>query len=313
MMNNSDKEPPLAFKDLEITYDKSKKKFVTVHDVKSDIYQGEIFSLVGESGSGKSTIGQAILGINPTSKGTINFEGNQINCKISKQRKFEIERKIQMIFHDPAASLNERSTVDYIISEGLYNYQLFKTDEERLTKVKKMMASVGLLPEQLYRYPHEFSGGQRQRIGIARALIMNPDLVVADEPISALDMSIRAQVLNLLKKFRKEQGVTFLFIAHDLSVVRYISDRIAVIRAGRILELAKAEELFNHPLHPYTQSLLSAIPVPDPQIAKHKKNIVYDPQMHDYSTDKPTFKEIVPGHFVYCNQKEAQTYRKQEE
>ena len=312
-MNNNAKEPLLSVKNLEITYGSGKKKFVAVHDVNFDIYKGEIFSLVGESGSGKSTIGQAILGINPTSKGTITFEGNQINGKISKKRKFEIERKIQMIFQDPAASLNERATVDYIISEGLYNYHLFKTDEERLAKVKKMMVSVGLLPEQLYRYPHEFSGGQRQRIGIARALIMNPDLVVADEPISALDMSIRAQVLNLLKKFRKEQGVTFLFIAHDLSVVRYISDRIAVIRAGRILELAEAEELFNYPLHPYTQALLSAIPVPDPQIAKHKKNIIYDPQMHDYSTDKPTFKEIVPGHFVYCNQKEAQTYRKQEE
>lgn len=308
-MNNSDKETLLSIKDLEITFGSGKSKFVAVQNANFDIHKGEIFSLVGESGSGKTTIGRAILGINPTSNGQIIFDGKQINGKISKKEKFEIEREIQMIFQDPSASLNERATVDYIISEGLYNYNLSKDEDERVAKVQEMLEDVGLLPEQLYRYPHEFSGGQRQRIGIARALIMNPKLVVADEPISALDMSIRAQILNLLKKFRKEQGVTFLFIAHDLSVVQYISDRIAVIRAGRILELAETEELFNHPIHPYTKSLLSAIPIPDPRIAKKRKNFVYDPNMHDYSTKKPTFQEILPGHFVYCNEDEAEKYK----
>ncbi|AUJ29680.1 MAG: ATP-binding cassette domain-containing protein [Liquorilactobacillus hordei] len=308
-MDNSNRETLLSIKDLEITFGTGNSKFVAVQDVNFDIFKGEIFSLVGESGSGKTTIGRAVLGINPTSNGQIIFEGKQINGKISGKEKFDIERKIQMIFQDPSASLNERATVDYIISEGLYNYKLFKNEEDRLNKVKKMLEAVGLLPEQLYRYPHEFSGGQRQRIGIARALIMNPDLVVADEPISALDMSIRAQVLNLLKKFQREQGVTFLFVAHDLSVVRYISDRIAVIRAGRILELAETEELFNNPIHPYTKSLLSAIPIPDPQIAKNRENIVYDPSIHNYSTEKPKFEEIKPGHFVYCNETEAKEYK----
>ncbi|MBZ2405064.1 ATP-binding cassette domain-containing protein [Liquorilactobacillus hordei] len=308
-MDNSNRETLLSIKDLEITFGTGNSKFVAVQDVNFDIFKGEIFSLVGESGSGKTTIGRAVLGINPTSNGQIIFEGKQINGKISGKEKFDIERKIQMIFQDPSASLNERATVDYIISEGLYNYKLFKNEEDRLNKVRKMLEAVGLLPEQLYRYPHEFSGGQRQRIGIARALIMNPDLVVADEPISALDMSIRAQVLNLLKKFQREQGVTFLFVAHDLSVVRYISDRIAVIRAGRILELAETEELFNNPIHPYTKSLLSAIPIPDPQIAKNRENIVYDPSIHNYSTEKPKFEEIKPGHFVYCNETEAKEYK----
>ncbi len=309
-MNKSSRETLLSIKNLEITFGSGKSKFVAVQGVNFDIFKGEIFSLVGESGSGKTTIGRAILGINPTSKGEITFECKQINGKISKKDKFETERKIQMIFQDPSASLNERATVDYIISEGLYNYKLFRDEDERTAKVKKILEAVGLLPEQLYRYPHEFSGGQRQRIGIARALIMNPDLVVADEPISALDMSIRAQVLNLLKKFQREQGITFLFIAHDLSVVRYISDRIAVIRRGRILELAETEELFNNPIHPYTKSLLSAIPIPDPKLAKERENIVYDPNMHDYSTDKPILKELRPGHFVHCNEAEASAYKK---
>jgi oligopeptide transport system ATP-binding protein len=215
-----------------------------------------------------------------------------------------------MIFQDPSASLNERATIDYIISEGLYNFHLYDSEEDRLQKVTKIIEEVGLLPEHLYRYPHEFSGGQRQRIGIARALIMQPDLVVADEPISALDVSIRAQVLNLLKKFQRESNLTYLFIAHDLSVVRFISDRIAVIHAGRILELADTEELFTNPLHPYTQSLLSAVPIPDPELAREKKLVVYDTNMHDYSVDKPKFVEVKPGHFVYCNAPEEAHYRK---
>lgn len=305
----TEREKLISLKDVEITYGSGKDAFVATRDINFDIYKGETFSLVGESGSGKTTIGSAILGINKTTKGTIDFEGNIINGKMPAKEKHEIERKIQMIFQDPAASLNERATVDYIISEGLYNYHLFKDEDDRQQKVRKIIEEVGLLPEHLYRYPHEFSGGQRQRIGIARALVMEPDLVVADEPISALDVSIRAQVLNLLKKFQREQGTTYLFIAHDLSVVRFISDRIAVIRSGRIVEIAPTEELFTNPLHPYTQALLSAVPVPDPKLARAKKLLVYDPSQHHYETDKPKMVEIKPGHFIYANEAETKHYK----
>ena len=213
-----------------------------------------------------------------------------------------------MIFQDPAASLNERATVDYIISEGLYNFHLFKDEEERQEKVKKIISEVGLLAEHLTRYPHEFSGGQRQRIGIARALVMQPDFVIADEPISALDVSVRAQVLNLLKKFQKELGLTYLFIAHDLSVVRFISDRIAVIYKGVIVEVAETEELFNNPVHPYTQALLSAVPIPDPILERKKVLKVYDPDQHDYETDKPSMVEIsVQDIMFWANQAEFGT------
>lgn len=299
----------LSLRDVAVTYGEGKNALTAVQHVNFDIHKGETFSLVGESGSGKSTIAKAVLGIHDTSSGVVNFEGAQINGKLPAKQRHALDRKIQMIFQDPAASLNERATVDYIISEGLYNYHLYDSEEDREKKVRQMMEEVGLLPEQLYRYPHEFSGGQRQRIGIARALIMQPDLVVCDEPISALDMSIRAQVLNLLKKFQEEEGLTYLFIAHDLSVVRYISDRIAVIRHGRIVEVAETEELFTHPIHPYTQALLSAVPVPDPQLAQHKQLIVYDPSMHHYETDKPSLVEILPGHFVWCNKAEEAKYR----
>ncbi|WP_368250540.1 ATP-binding cassette domain-containing protein [Enterococcus sp. 2201sp1_2201st1_B8_2201SCRN_220225] len=299
----------LSIKDLEITFGEGRNKFVAVQDANFDIYKGETFSLVGESGSGKTTIGRAVLGLNDTSNGDIIFEGKKINKKLSAKEQNEIIRKIQMIFQDPSASLNERATVDYIISEGLYNFHLFDNEADRRAKVENMIERVGLLPEHLNRYPHEFSGGQRQRIGIARALIMEPELVVADEPISALDVSIRAQVLNLLKEFQRDKGVTYFFVAHDLSVVRFISDRIAVIRSGRIVELAEAEELFRNPLHPYTKALLSAVPVPDPILARKKELHVYDPSMHDYSVDKPKFVEIIPGHFVYGNEAETVGYR----
>lgn len=306
---SKDKEVVLSIKDLEITFGEGKKKFVAVQDVNIDVYRGETFSLVGESGSGKTTIGRAVVGLNETSKGDIIFEGKKINKKMTGKELEDKIRKIQMIFQDPSASLNERATVEYIISEGLYNFNLFKTEEERLSKVANLIEQVGLLPEHMYRYPHEFSGGQRQRIGIARALIMEPSLVIADEPISALDVSIRAQVLNLLKESQIKNDVTYFFVAHDLSVVRFISDRIAVIRSGRIVEMAETEELFTNPLHPYTQALLSAVPVPDPILARQKELIVYDPEMHDYSVDKPTFSEVKPGHFVYGNEKELEGYR----
>lgn len=305
----AEREKLIELKDLQISFGTGRKKFVAVDHVNFDIYKGETFSLVGESGSGKTTIGRAILRINPTSAGDIYFKGQKINGKISKTLDTEVIRKCQMIFQDPMASLNERAKVDYIVSEGLINFHLYKDEKEREEKVQKVLREVGLLPEFASRFPHEFSGGQRQRIGIARALIMEPEFIVADEPISALDVSIRAQVLNLLNRLKKDRGLTYLFIAHDLSVVRFISDRIAVIHKGRIVELAESEELFRHPLHPYTKALLSAVPIPDPEIEKKKKLIVYDPSVHDYSVDKPIWEEILPGHFVYGNQRELDQYR----
>ncbi len=310
MSNINEKEVLLSVKDLEITFGSKRKKFVAVDHVSFDIYKGETFSLVGESGSGKTTIGRAVVRINPTSNGEILFKGKKINGKISNAEKTDLIKKVQMIFQDPAASLNERATVDYIVSEGLHNFKLYENEEDRVRKITEMISKVGLLPEHLTRYPHEFSGGQRQRIGIARALVMDPELVVADEPISALDVSIRAQVLNLLKDLQEEKGLTYLFIAHDLSVVRFISDRIAVIHQGVIVELAETEELFRNALHPYTKSLLSAVPMPDPEVEKDKKLVVYDVSQHDYSTDKPSFVEITPGHFVWANQAEVAEYQK---
>jgi len=307
----AEREKLIEIKDLQITFGSGKKKFVAVDHVNFDIYRGETFSLVGESGSGKTTIGRAILRINPTSAGEILLSGKKINGKIDKETDLEVIRKCQMIFQDPMASLNERATVDYIISEGLINHHLYKDEADRAQKVQSALREVGLLPEFATRFPHEFSGGQRQRIGIARALVMEPEFIVADEPISALDVSIRAQVLNLLNVLKKERNLTYLFIAHDLSVVRFISDRIAVISKGRIVELAEAEELFLHPLHPYTKALLSAVPQPDPELEKKKKLLVYDPSIHDYSVDKPIWEEILPGHFVYGNQKELDQYRKE--
>ena len=307
----AEREKLIEIKDLQISFGSGKKKFIAVDNVNFDIYKGETFSLVGESGSGKTTIGRAILRINPTSAGEICFKGQRISGKISKELDKEVIRKCQMIFQDPMASLNERAKVDYIVSEGLINHHLYKDEADREDKVQKALREVGLLPEFASRFPHEFSGGQRQRIGIARALVMEPEFIVADEPISALDVSIRAQVLNLLNRLKKERGLTYLFIAHDLSVVRFISDRIAVIHKGRIVELAEAEELFRHPLHPYTKALLSAVPQPDPEVEKKKKLLVYDPSVHDYSVDKPVWEEILPEHFVYGNQKELDQYRKE--
>ena len=305
------REAVIEVKDLQVTFGTGRKKFVAVDHVNFEIYRGETFALVGESGSGKTTIGRAITRINPTTAGDIFYKGRKINGKISKQLDLEVIKGCQMIFQDPLASLNERAKVDYIVSEGIINHHLYKDEADREEKVQKALNEVGLLPEFASRFPHEFSGGQRQRIGIARALIMQPEFIVADEPISALDVSIRAQVLNLLNDLKKSRGLTYLFIAHDLSVVRFISDRIAVIHKGRIVELAEAEELFRHPLHPYTKSLLSAVPNPDPAIEKHKKLIVYDPSMHDYSVDKPEWCELLPEHFVYGNAKELDSYRKE--
>lgn len=300
----------LQVRNMAVTFKQGKKEFRAVHDINFDVYKGETFALVGESGSGKTTIGRAIIRIHPTSEGDVFFMGKKINQKLDEDTNRWVVRNIQMVFQDPAASLNERATIDYIISEGLYNFHLYKGEEDRKKKVMDALTAVGLLPEHATRYPHEFSGGQRQRIGIARAMIMEPTLLIADEPISALDVSIRAQVLNLLNDFKREKGLTQIFIAHDLSVIRYISDRIAVIHKGRIVELAETNELFKNPLHPYTQSLMSAIPLPDPVIEKNKTLKVYDETMHHYETDKPSFQEILPGHYIFANEEEMEGYRK---
>ena len=305
------KEVLLSVKNIDITFGKGEDAVKAVKNASFDIYKGETFSLVGESGSGKTTIGRAVIRVNPCAAGEIDYKGVKISGKIPHSLDREVIRNIQMVFQDPAASLNERATVDYIISEGLYNFHLFENEADRVKKVENIIEEVGLLPEHLTRYPHEFSGGQRQRIGLARAMVMEPELVVADEPISALDVSIRAQVLNLLKKFQEEKQLTYLFIAHDLSIVRFISDRIGVIYKGTIVEVAEAEELFNFPLHPYTHSLISAIPIPDPQLEKNKVLYTYDPSIHDYSVDKPEWVEILPGHFVYGNTREMDGYRRE--
>mgnify|MGYP002610350797 FL=1 len=279
-------------------------------DVSFELWPGEVLGIVGESGSGKTTIGRAVIRVNPCAAGEIYYKGVRISGKIPHSLDREVIRNIQMVFQDPAASQNERATVDYIISEGLYNFHLFENEADRVRKVENIIQEVGLLPEHLTRYPHEFSGGQRQRIGLARAMVMDPELVVADEPISALDVSIRAQVLNLLKKFQRERGTTYLFIAHDLSIVRFISDRIGVIYKGDIVEVATAEELFDFPMHPYTRSLISAIPIPDPNLEKHKVLFSYDPSQHDYSEDKPELTDIGHGHFVFGNKKEIEEYKR---
>ena len=306
--NQNNKEVLLSVKDMSICFGKGKYLFKAVDNVSFDVYKGETFGLVGESGSGKTTIGRAIIRINPTTSGEVIFKGEKINGKISKELDRRVTREIQMIFQDPMASLNERAKVDYIVSEGLYSGEKIP-ESERKARVEKALAEVGLLPEFASRFPHEFSGGQRQRIGVARALIMQPDFIIADEPISALDVSIRAQVLNLLSELQKERGLTYLFISHDLSVMRFICDRIAVIHKGVLVELAETEKLFAHPLHPYTRALLSAIPLPDPAREKNKVLEVYDPSQHDYSVDKPQWVEIEEGHFVWGNEKELSKYR----
>ena len=303
------KEILLSLKNVDITFGKGDHAVKAVKDASFDIYKGETFSLVGESGSGKTTIGRAVIRVNPLAAGEILYKGVKISGKIPSSLDREVIRNIQMVFQDPAASLNERATVDYIVSEGLHNFHLYENEADRASKVENMIKEVGLLPEHLTRYPHEFSGGQRQRIGLARAMVMEPELVVADEPISALDVSIRAQVLNLMKKFQEEKDVTYLFIAHDLSIVRFISDRIGVIYKGDIVEIADAEELFDFPLHPYTHSLISAIPIPDPQLEKNKVLFTYDPSVHDYSEDKPELVCIGHDHWVFGNKKEIEEYK----
>ena len=289
----------LEVKDADIHFKIGRKTIKACNNINFKIYKGETFGLVGESGSGKTTISRAILGINKLTRGSINFHGLDISKKLKRKEILEVKKNIQMIFQDPAASLNERANVDYIVSEGLYNFGLYDSEEERRQKAADMLRNVGLLPEHLTRYPHEFSGGQRQRIGIARALVIEPELVLADEPISALDVSIRAQVLNLLKDLQVKKSLTYLFIAHDLSIIRYITDRIAVMHLGYFVELGTSEQIYSRPAHPYTKSLLTAIPQPDPISERNRKRIPYNQDGINYSGCE--WIEIEEGHFVLAN------------
>ena len=296
------REVLLELKNVDITFGKGKKAVQAVKDASFSIYKGEVFSLVGESGSGKTTIGRAVMGLNTVTGGQILYKGEDITHK----RRKHLLRQIQMVFQDPASSLNDRATVADIIGEGLRNFHLYESKEDLRQKVTQMLLEVGLLPEHLSRYPHEFSGGQRQRIGFARAMVMHPELVVADEPISALDVSVRAQVLNLMEDFRRRQGTGYLFIAHDLSVVRLISQRIGVICKGEMVEIAPAEELFRCPLHPYTKSLISAIPIPDPILERQKTLLPYTPGQE---TEKTALWAVGGEHFVRGTEAELTRYR----
>ncbi len=295
-IDENGREILLEVEDASVHFKLGKKVVKACNHLNFKVYKGETFGLVGESGSGKTTISRAIIGINKLSGGNIFFKGKNISHPMKHSEEMKVKKNIQMIFQDPAASLNERANVDYIISEGLYNFHLFKNKKDRLEKVSNMLNSVGLLPEHLTRYPHEFSGGQRQRIGIARALVIEPELVLADEPISALDVSIRAQVLNLLSDLQKEKNLTYLFIAHDLSIIKYISDRIGVMHNGYLVELGAADEIYQNPIHPYTKSLLTAIPQPDPKSKNTRKRMVYNMSGIDY--EECSWQEVKSGHFV---------------
>ena len=300
----------LKVKNLKQYFPLGRKSVVkAVDDVSFHIYEGETFGLVGESGSGKSTTGRTIIRLYDPTAGEVIFDDKNISSKkIPREDRAYLNKNMQMIFQDPMACLNPRMTVMDIIAEGLDINGLCKNKEERTQKVYELLRTVGLNEQHASRYPHEFSGGQRQRIGIARALAVEPKFIIADEPISALDVSIQAQVVNLLRKLQKENGLTYLFIAHDLSMVKYISDRIGVMHKGKLVELGTADELYENPLHPYTKSLLSAIPLPDPNYEKTRKRIKYDPSMHDYSTESPEWVEIRPGHFIYGSKSELEQY-----
>ena len=284
-----------------------------VNGVSFNIYPGETYGLVGESGSGKTTIGRSIIRLYNPTDGRITFNGKVISGALDRDTRSMLRSDMQMIFQDPMASLNPRKKVGDIISEGMDIHHRFANRQEREEKISEMLKKVGLSPEHAARYPHQFSGGQRQRVGIARALIMNPKLIIADECISALDVSIQAQVVNLMKDIQEETQCAYLFIAHDLSMVKYISDRIGVLHLGYMVESGTKEEIFSHPVHPYTKSLLSAIPLPDPISEKKRTRMRYDPlSAHDYNgTDQPSLREVAPGHFVHCNDAEYMAYRRE--
>ena len=300
----------VELKNVSLTFNKGKSNEVkAIDDVSFDIYEGEIFGLVGESGSGKTTIGRSILKLYDIDSGTVTFAGNDISSLKGKDL-HDFRKTAQMIFQDPQASLNGRMKIRDIIAEGIDIHKLAKSKEEREAKVKELINLVGLNEDHLSRYPHEFSGGQRQRIGIARALAVNPHFIVADEPISALDVSIQAQVVNLMQKLQHEQGLTYLFIAHDLSMVKYISDRIGVMHWGKLLEVGPADEIYHNPIHPYTKSLLSAIPEPDPERERKRQHWIYDSSIEN-DGEKRQMYEIRPGHFVYATEAEAKNYKEE--
>lgn len=279
-----------------------------VDDVSFDIYEGETFGLVGESGSGKTTTGRSILQLyNPTS-GEVIFEGKNVENLNKKDEKLKFRRDAQMIFQDPYASLNPRMTVEDIIAEGLDIHHLVKNKEQRRARVEELLETVGLNKSHASRFPHEFSGGQRQRIGIARALAVEPKFIVADEPISALDVSIQAQVVNLMIDLQKKHGLTYLFIAHDLSMVKFISDRIGVMHYGKLLEVGPADDVYDRPLHDYTKSLISAVPIPDPEVERSRTRIPYDAQKEEMDGKQRSMHEIRPGHFVRCSDDEVKHY-----
>ncbi|MCH4517671.1 ABC transporter ATP-binding protein [Staphylococcus haemolyticus] len=301
-MNN--KETLLQIKNLKQYFNEGKRNEVrAIEDISFDIYKGETLGLVGESGCGKSTTGKAIIKLNDITSGEILYEGQDIQ-KISKRKDLlKFNKKIQMIFQDPYASLNPRLKVMDIVAEGIDIHKLASSKKDRKRRVYDLLETVGLSKEHANRYPHEFSGGQRQRIGIARALAVEPEFIIADEPISALDVSIQAQVVNLMLKLQKERGITFIFIAHDLSMVKYISDRIAVMHFGKIVELGSADEIYYHPLHDYTKSLLSAIPQPDPNSERTRKRVAY--QEDESKNSERKLQEIRPDHYVFVTDEEA--------
>ena len=312
-MNANERDILLDVKNLHTHFisghGKTKVTVKAVNGVSFQVKNGETFGLVGESGCGKTTLGRTIIRLYNPSSGEVTFGGRIISGKKDAELQKFLTSNIAMVFQDPIASLNPRMTVQEIIAEGL-KIKGIKDEATVRNMVGEALYRVGLLPEHATRYPHEFSGGQRQRIGIARCLVMDPEFIIADEPISALDVSIRAQVLNLMSKLQQERGLTYLFIAHDLSVMRFICDRIAVIHKGVIVELAETEELFKHPLHPYTRVLLSAVPVPNPHVEQKKKVLVYDPSCHNYSAnERPMWLEIAPGHFVRGSERELTAYR----
>lgn len=311
-MVNKMAEKLLEIKNLKQHFDVGKGTVIKAVDgITFDIFKGETLGLVGESGCGKSTTGRTVIGLYKATDGEVIFNGENVHGKKNREQMKKFNRKMQMIFQDPYASLNPRMTVADLIAEGIDIHGLAKTKKDRLARVHELLETVGLNKEHANRYPHEFSGGQRQRIGIARALAVEPDFIIADEPISALDVSIQAQVVNLMKKLQRERGLTYLFIAHDLSMVKYISDRIGVMYRGRIVELATSDELYRNPVHPYTKALLSAIPLPDPETERTRVRKIYDPESHQYNGEEPELREVSPGHFVSCSESEFLTYKSQ--
>ncbi len=310
MAIEQNKKVILSVRNLKQYFNEGKKNEVrAINNISFDIYKGETLGLVGESGSGKSTTGRAIIKLNDITSGSITFAGKDITKIDGRKETLKFRKSMQMIFQDPYASLNPKTSVMDIIGGALDVHNMTSSRRERTERVYELLEIVGLSREYASRYPKEFSGGQCQRVGIARALAVKPDFIIADEAISALDVSIQAQVVNLLKNLKKNRELTYLFIAHDLSMVKYISDRIAVMNAGRILELAASDELYRNPLHPYTESLLSAMPTPYPDDERSRHRIYYDTKYHTYADEtKVKLNEIAPGHFVYCHEDEIGQY-----